>query len=121
MNRDIPIDTCVQSTITENLEPTTNKIVATLKGAISNELHQRIDKLTRIINKASAESKQHPKDKTRAAYLQLAMGKHAKAMAEAYAQFHHDKHENPKHVDNEFCETLVDLVFTHGAGKQNNS
>jgi DNA polymerase II small subunit/DNA polymerase delta subunit B len=70
---------------------TTCETFTMLRGVINNELYDRIEKLTRIVNKASEESKQHPNDKSRADsdsavqadYLEMALSKHVNAMQAA--------------------------------------
>ncbi len=90
----------VQPSIADNMA--TNKLVAMLNRVISNELQQRIGKLAPILNKTSAESKQHRNDQIRADYIQS--DKHAKIMAEAYAQFQPYKHDNATLANNDVCQ-----------------
>ena len=125
INVEHPIDTIVKHTTTDDLEPTvhnntiTNDTFTMLRGVISNELHDRIEKLTSMLYKASEESKQHPKDKTRADYVEMVFSKHCICMQEAYIQFQNYRHENPEHTNNELCDALFKCLFIHDKDNEN--
>jgi hypothetical protein len=102
---------------------TTCETFTMLRGVINNELYDRIEKLTRIVNKASEESKQHPNDKSRADsdsavqadYLEMTLSKHVNAMQEAYTQYKIYKATSTEHNDNiDICDELFKCLFVHG-------
>ncbi len=90
-----------------------------LRGIRSNELYNRIEKLTRMVNKAAKECHQHPNGKTIADYLEMTFSKHANAMQEACTQYQKYKATSTEHNDNiDICDELFKCLFIQGNTKK---